>query len=253
MARFVFKDKERTQLIYADKALREDMKIRYYCPNPYCGAEMYVCHGHGPKSPYFRATRKEHRHVENCPYSNSNNDFDPANYDEEAFIFDDAIARLLENNDAGQNNQGNAGNHREGEPHPHPPRTLIQIYSMCKSIPIEESYAGRRIYEMIIDDRSENYSAEDHAGNRIIECNGQKGYIYFDNCKEIRLKAPFESKNIKIILRFNDTGLYEKVKQEIYNNRKKMIVVAGDWEASDDSTLQTDFVNEQQLYIIKNN
>lgn len=252
MASYVYRDEERRQRINADEALQDDVNVRYYCPNPNCDAEMYICQRHGSYSPYFRASKKNRGHVESCPFKNSNNDFDPANYDEDAFSFDDAIGKLLANNEAGQNNQGNAGNHGDGEPQAHPPRTIRQIYYMCKSIPIDETYAGKHIYEMILDDRSWKCNIEDFLGNKIIECNAESGYIYFDDYQEMRISAPFEGKNVTIILKVDDDTLYNKIKREIYNNRAQTIVVAGNLEKLDENTLQTNFLSEKQLYIDKN-
>lgn len=252
MASYVYRDEERRERINADMALQDDMDVRYYCPNPDCNAEMYLCQRNGANNPYFRATKKEHGHVKDCPFKNSNNDFDPADYDEDAFRFDDAIGSLLANNAAGQNNQGNAGNHGNGVPQAHPPRTLRQIYFMCKSIPIEENYGGKHICEMILDDRSWTGNGEDFLGNKIIECNAESGYIYFDEFQEMRLSAPFLGKKITIILNVDDNTLYEKIKHEIYNNRTQTIVVAGYWEQVDENTLKTNFINKKQLYIDKN-
>jgi len=37
----------------------------------------------------------------------------------------------------------------------------------------------------------------------------------------------------------------------IYNNREKIIVVAGNWEQKDEKTLQTNVSSEEQIYINK--
>lgn len=250
MVSFAYRDKERRQRINANQAVQENMEKRYYCPNPACDADMYIRERKGLKSPYFGASRG-HSHVANCCFMNSKNKFKPAEYDEDAFSFDDAISSLLAKKVAGKNKKENTRNHGDGQPQPLPPSTLRQIYFMCKTLPIYDTYAGMHIYDMILDDRSISANDGDFTGNRIIECNGEKGYIYFDDCNEIRLKAPFERKNNKIILKFNDTDLYEYEKSVIYNNREKIIVVAGNWEQKDEKTLQTNVSSKEQIYINK--
>lgn len=248
MVSFAYRDKERRERINANQALQENMKKRYYCPNPDCDAEMYLWERYGAKNPYFGAI-KSHSHVANCCFMNRKNKFNPAKYDEYAFRFDDAISRLLSKNVAGHNNHGNARNHGDGQPQAHPPRTLRQIYIMCKTLPIYDIYGDMHIYDMILDDRSWTGNGEDFLGYKIIECNAESGYIYFDEFQEMRLSAPFLGKKITIILNVEDNTLYEKIKREIYNNRTQTIVVAGDWEKVDENTLQTDFSSEDQLYI----
>lgn len=251
MVSFAYRDKERRQRINANQAIQDKIKKRYYCPNPACDAEMYVCERKGVKNPYFGARKGHKSHVANCLFMNSKNKFKPAKYDEDAFSFDDAIGKLLAKKVAGKNNKGNTKNHGDGPPQVLPPRTLRQIYYMCKTFSIYDTYAGMHIYDMILDDRSISANDGDFTGNRIIECNGEQGYIYFDDCNEIRLKAPFERKNNKIILKFNDIDLYEDVKSVIYNNREKIIVVAGNWEQKDEKTLQTNVSSKEQIYIYK--
>ncbi len=59
--------------------------------------------------------------------------------------------------------------HGTGEPGAHPPRTLRQIYSLCKSLSVRDTYAGKEIGSMILDDRSKYRYPKGCFGNRIIE------------------------------------------------------------------------------------
>ena len=59
--------------------------------------------------------------------------------------------------------------HGTGEPGAYPPRTLRQIYSLCKSFSVGNTYAGKEIGSMILDDRSEYRYPKGCFGNKIIE------------------------------------------------------------------------------------
>lgn len=253
MTRFAYKDKERKEIIYADKALADNLGISYYCPNPDCKAEMYVCQRDGANNPYFRATRKHHGHDKDCLFTKSNKIFDPAGYDESAFEFENAMDRLFTNNSNGQRSQSNGYKYRDCEPSTRPPRTLRQIYKLCKSFPIKETYAGKHIYEMILDNRSVTVDNVDFEGNKIIEAYvRERKMLYHKELREIHLRAPLKSDSYHIILKFDNEKFFYKIKDEIYENKNQTIVIAGNWKKLDEKTLQTNFLSKKQLYIDKN-
>lgn len=251
MVSFAYRDKERRQRINANQALQDNIEKRYYCPNPACDADMYIRERKGLKSPYFGASRG-HSHVANCCFMNSKNKFKPAKYDEDAFSFYDAIGSLLAKKVAGKNKKGNARNHGDGQPQPKPPSTLRQIYFMCKTLPIYDTYAGMHIYDMILDDRSISANDGDFTGNKIIEAYYKEGeMLYYKDLLEIHLLSPLNSNSYEIILKFDDEKLFKKITNMIYNNDEQPIAVAGNWEKIGDKTLQTNFSSKEQIYIYK--
>lgn len=95
MAKYAYRDKDRKNIIYSDKAIKEDRNIAFFCPNHGCDAKLYICAVDGSKSAYFRATKSEFKHILNCPFANSSTEFDSNKYDESKFVYEDAINNLL--------------------------------------------------------------------------------------------------------------------------------------------------------------
>ena len=66
MAKYAYRDKDRKNIIYSDKAIEEDRDTAFFCPNHVCNAKLYICAVDGSKSAYFRATKPNFKHVKNC-------------------------------------------------------------------------------------------------------------------------------------------------------------------------------------------
>lgn len=95
MSEYAYRDKARKDIIYASSALAEDRGKIFFCPNAECGANLYLCAVDGSTSAYFRATKQEYHHIDGCPYKSNSNNFKDELYDEEKFVFDDAIVNLF--------------------------------------------------------------------------------------------------------------------------------------------------------------
>ena len=82
-------------------------------------------------------------------------------------------------------------------------RSLIEntIYSLCKSLSVRDTYAGKEIGSMILDDRSKYRYPKGCFGNRIIEATVD-GRLYNDEKKEVNLASPINSKNTHLYYRF---------------------------------------------------
>ena len=208
MAKYAYRDKDRKHIIYSDEAIEEDRNTAFFCPNHMCNAKLYICAVNGSKSAYFRATKSDFKHIKNCPFGNSSTEFDSNKYDESKFVYEDAINNLLCNTKLSSKKTLSSA-HGTGEPSAHPPKTLRQIYSLCKSFPV-----------------------------------GKK--------KEGYLVSPINSKKYTFILSFLDEDNYKKIRSEIYNNRDKIIVIAGEWESSGEYNKFTSKVyGKKQVAIIK--
>lgn len=250
MAKYAYRDKDRKHIIYSDEAIEEDRNTAFFCPNHMCNAKLYICTVNGSKSAYFRATKSDFKHIKNCPFGNSSTEFDSNKYDESKFVYEDAINNLLCNTKLSSKKTLSSA-HGTGEPSAHPPKTLRQIYSLCKSFPVGNVYAGKEIGSMILDDRSEYRYPKGCFGYKIIEATVD-GKLYDDKKKEVYLVSPINSKKYTFILSFLDEDNYKKIRSEIYNNRDKIIVIAGEWESSGEYNKFTSKVYEKkQVAIIK--
>ena len=250
MAKYAFRDKDRKDIIYSDKAIEEDRNTAFFCPNHNCTAKLYICAVDGSKRTYFRATKSKFKHIPNCPFANSSTEFDSNKYDESNFVYEDAINNLLCKTKPSLLTSFSSS-HGTGEPSVHPPRTLRQIYSMCKSLSVRETYAGKEIGSMILDDRSEYRYPKGCFGYKIIEA-AVDGKLYDDEKKEVYLVSPINSKKYVFILSFLNEDNYKEIRSEIYNNRDKIVVVAGKWESSGNYNKFTSKVfGKKQVAIIK--
>lgn len=254
MASYAYRDKDRKNIIYSHEVIEEDRNTAFFCPNPKCSARLYICAIDGSKMAYFRATKPKFKHIANCPFKNNGKtNFDSDKYDESKFVFDDAIDNLLSTTQTSLTSH-NSSAHKKGKFSIHPPRTLRQIYCMCKSMSVKSLYSGKEVGEMILDDRSEYRYPKGCFGNKIIEAT-TNDWIYDTKNKEIYLTAPINSKKYTFILSFLDGKKYTTIRNEIFNNSNKIIVVAGKWKPSgkDDNFISEVNSKKQVLIINKQN
>lgn len=229
MAMYVYKDKARTEKLLAKNASKEDKNTRFYCPNSECDAYMHICNVDGVSTAYFRAKRS-HGHIDGCIHSSSNG-FNPNDYQEDMFQFEDALSNLTIPSKS-QSKKETPGEHGTGEAESKPPRTIRQIYSMCKSHDCTDDYNGREIGQMLIDDRSIYMFPKGVFGWRIIEGKRKKPHFYDNGKREITLVAPIKDIKYEFVLKFDDDVLFKEIKNNIYSNRNKVIIVAARWSSS---------------------
>ena len=250
MATYAYRDIARKEIIYASNAVKEDRDKIFFCPNVFCTAKLHICAVDGSKKAYFRATQSQFPHVPKCAFSASSREFDAEEFDECAFVFDNAMDNLFAVTRK-QITSKSPGTHGTGKPKKHPPRTLRQMYLMCKSYPVTERYGDKEISGMILDDRSIYRYPKGCFGYKIIE-SCVNGKIYDNIKKQIFLTAPIESKKYSFILQFYDDDVYRIVRDEIYNNRDKFFAVAGKWEKSGVfNCFISDICSRKQVALIK--
>lgn len=249
MAMYVYKDKERTIEFYAQDALRKDIGIRYYCPNPDCNAHMYLCSVDGSSTAYFSANRQGFSHIEDCEFGSSNS-FNPNKTDESAFDFQQALQNML-NPSLSTKKKKVPDTHKTGEFNLKPLSTLRQIYDMCKSFACNQSYNNQVIGQILLDSRSEYMYLRGVFGSRIIEANKKTGNCYSAQKSEIYLVAP-KSKKYEFVLKFSDDELFRFFRDSIYNNYNKLIVVAGNWGSSGKfNVFQTNITSKNQIKVMQ--
>ena len=230
MANHAYRDKERRDLILASEALEENRDKYFYCPNSLCNSKLFVCAGDGSRKAYFRATKSAYKHIANCPYANSSVVFDDNEFNELNFSFESVMQNLLVKKnskpspkDSKRSSYGNHDNHTL--------RTIKQIYSMCKQFPPNYSYGDEKIGRMILDDRTAYWYPKGVFGFKIIE-SCVKGRFYDSDKNEIYLVAPVANPNYHFILSIPDINLYRKIRNMVFENKDKFIIVAGDWKPS---------------------
>lgn len=249
MSMYVFKDKLRTIKFYAKDATKENRSTRFYCPNPDCDAHMYICGVDGSSYAYFSANRREYRHVSKCPFDSSNG-FNPYEHDENTFDFENALEALTSPSKSISGKE-TPGSHGTGTPRKKPLRTIRQIYDMCKSFDSIDTYNGVKIGQMIVDDRSEYMYPKGVFGYRLIE--GEAiGYFYNSEKLEIKILAPIASRKYSFILKFDEEKLFHDIQKGIYENRDKIIVIAGKWQSTGKFNIfYADITSKRQVSIIK--
>ncbi len=249
MALYAFRDKDRKKQILAADAITEDRNNVFYCPNKSCNAHLHICAVDGIKRAYFRATEKAYRHVDGCQFASSD-EFDIDQFDEDKFLFEDALSRLFMPS-MPQEKRKIPGEHGKGIPEKHPPKTIRQIYSMCKSMPVNKKYGDKEICDMLLDERSFYRYPKGCFGHRLIEAKAEtKLYDYTKN--EIYVKAPIQGNGYIFIMHIQDEALFRKMRDEIYNNEDKIIVVAGKWESAGIfDHFATEIQSTKQVAVIK--
>lgn len=249
MSNYVFKDKNRTIKLFAKDAIRENKDTRFYCPNPNCDAHMYICNVEGVSSAYFSANHKNYPHEDKCPFKALNR-FKSDDYDEILFNFESALEALACSTKKDIRGLETTSEHGTGDSRRKPLRTIRQIYDMCKSFDINDTYNEIKIGKMIVDDRSSYMYPKGVFGYKLIE-GKVKGYFYNSQKLEIKILAPITSEKYSFILRFRDEKLFKEIEKAIFENREKMIVVSGNWKSTDKyNYFFTDIISKKQIAII---
>ena len=250
MANYAYRDKERKHIILASEALEEDRYKFFYCPNPLCNSKLFICAVDGSRKAHFRATKSAYKHIANCPYANSSVVFDDNKFNQSNFLFENAIQNLLVKNNSKSamsvSKSSSCDKHTN-----YTLRTIKQIYSMCKQFPPNYSYGNEKIGRMILDDRTAYCYPKGVFGFKIIE-SCVKGRFYDNDKNEIYLVAPIANPNYHFILSIPDINLYRKIRNMVFENKDKFIIVAGQWNSSkaDGRTIKSIIYSNKQITII---
>lgn len=249
MSKIAYLDFNRTRLVLATSAELHSHSIRYFCPNSVCSARMHIVQG---KDPYFAADKCS-PHSLYCPYAASST-YDSGKYDEKAFSLSNFIDNLLRIKEC----QGSSSNSSYKE-HEHsfklPIKTLRVLYDMCKSRGINEEYNFVPIRDLIFDMRCDKSQISQFSGFKIFECQSysRSRLDYDKESSTIKLFTPVNSdKRVCLTLKLDNMNLFWDVESKLYNNRDKLIVVAGIWSPNpNDGGLTTTIQNKQQISVIK--
>ena len=250
MANYAYRDKERKHIILASEALEEDRHKSFYCPNPLCNSKLFICAVDGSRKAHFRATKSAYKHIDNCPYANSSVVFDDNKFNQSNFSFENAIQNLLVKNNS-KSAMSTSKSSSCDEHTNYTLRTIKQIYSMCKQFPPNYSYGNEKIGRMILDDRTAYWYPKGVFGFKIIE-SCIKGRFYDNEKNEIYLVAPVANPNYHFILSIPDINLYRTIRNMVFENKDKLIIVAGEWNLSkEDRRIITSIIySNKQITII---
>lgn len=96
MGTYAYKDEDRNEssVIFAKDVQEKHRKVRYYCPNLDCLAELYICSLDGEKEAYFSANSSI-KHVDGCWGASKNSKIKLNEYTEELFEFEVALTNLM--------------------------------------------------------------------------------------------------------------------------------------------------------------
>ncbi|OOF70747.1 hypothetical protein [Rodentibacter caecimuris] len=251
MSYYAFKDKERTQVIYANEASRFSREITYYCPTYNCNAHLYVCSINGIKTPYFSATKPNFRHSPDCFYKK--NYIDINDYSEQDFNFNSFCESLLVPGKEKENTLRQKGiSEKLGNSScsvKEKINTLRKLYLLCKSKDVRDTYNKKEIGYMLLDKRSLYMNPKGIFGYRIIEAVVQK---YFYNNDDLELYYFMKgSDKYRFILKFEDQERYKETRDTIYNNKDHVIVIFGEWEKSKIfNNFVSSMFSKKQIYIV---
>lgn len=248
MTSFAYKDKDRKIKVVAADLGGFD-STRYYCPNPKCNAEMYLCVNNGSNISYFSANRKRYGHITNC-WAAANKNFDKDDYDESRFSFNDLMSSLLQNSNQNVthsnriNNQNNTNNHNPNATKVI--RSVRNLYLMCKSLSPSDQYNNYEVENMLVDDRVKGKYANGFNGNKLVECAIPN---YFYNRDEGKLFLEYE--DFGIILNFEDRDLLNQFIKKIFSlkTKNKVAIVAGNWTNNGNQEVDTMIENEKQIWL----
>ena len=230
MIKKAYKNESRIKMICAKDALMLGMETRFYCLDTDCNAHMYVCNVEGLSSAYFRAKYKKYPHIEGCN-SNEINSFNLSKADEQKFYFENALNAMFIPDLKSNQKNNNSHTDRTDNSTDNPLRTVSQIYLMCKSFSCEDSYNNIKIGHMLFDNRSNFMYPRGVFGLRLIEAS-TKAHFYDKNTQKIMAVAPRDSKKYEFHLKFLDVSLFNEIKNKIFKNKNKKLIVAGKWVSS---------------------
>lgn len=249
MTMYAYEDEERTKEIKSEEAAQKDRNIRYYCPNHKCQAKLYIWGVDGEKKVYFRSNG-EPGHVKHC-FGGSENSYNPNKTKIDDFVANDIISKMMivskEHSETSLNKpQVSHDREKKEEITPH---TIRQVYDMCKSYSCGDCINNQEIGYILYDERSAFMSPKGIYGNRLIEAKCRR-YLY--NGQSIFLETPITDAQYELELKIHDKELFRKVREKLFNNRDKVIVVAGDWRASNTwNRFVTEFNTMKQIKVLR--
>lgn len=255
MSDYAYRDKNKTQIVYADECTIEDVNSIFYCKNIQCNAQLFLRAIKSTTSTHFVAF-KAHPHIENC-YARNDGSFSITSYDEESFNFENSMQNIMSgvnvkktkviDGDPPKRAKGKAGTTE----YPKPIETVSQIYKMCKELHPNKHYNGVPIWQMLYDDRNNGYLKKGIWGYHLVECS----YVKYNKTDQyIYLKYPINdmlANKYTIILTFKNLDDFNNLNKKLYNQKNLPIVIAGNFKKVGYNQFATEINSGRQIYIPK--
>lgn len=248
MVNHAFLNSDRTQCVSAEWALAANHSRRYFCPNPYCDAHLYICQSDGNRQGYFSANRKLHRHIEHCDYSSSDNST-REQYDGSKFNFPKFIANLVARNSHHSSEQtedkpnvvkaANTVSRKQL-------RTVRQLYTLCKQNPPTEQFNNYKFGDMLFDERSKDMHPNGPVKEMLVEA-VRRPWLYEKGKYVLHLKtATTRSYNLEIHV--PDHRIYNQFRKAIFDNQDSKIVLVGIWSLSRNGNYSSLTIEKKSQY-----
>ena len=144
----------------------EERKKDFYCPSPNCTARMRL----RSKSVYCACFFAMDGHSDSCMYGHLGT-YDPNDYNEEKFDLGNAVMALkaVKKPSKVKSQTKAKGNTKMAHQGPEPPKTLNEILLMLKNHDCHDVIGGKKVGDMLLDDRSMEEFGEDFFGYRVVE------------------------------------------------------------------------------------
>jgi len=234
LSSYAYRDKLRTQVVFATEITINDENNEFYCRDSNCNAKMTWRNGSTVvnKKPYFSALKSK-PHIDGCKFKNEKSSFNENRYDESLFKFIQLVDEYIE---------GNVQIIKRRL------FTLSQIFFMCKSKNMRDVYGDTNIGKILCDNRSNIIYKNGILGPRLVEC---KFYKYNTEEKSIFFKYPLDdNKENKYKLKISfaeNPELFLFVRRKVYNTSTSPIIIIGKWYWQD-GYCTTSFANKHQIY-----
>lgn len=248
MVKHAYLNADRTQCVSARWALTANHSRRYFCPNPYCDAHLYICQSDGNRQGYFSANRKLHRHIEHCDYSSGDNSA-REQYDESKFDFHKVMAKLITRDPYHPSKQtedkpnavktGNTVSRKQLT-------TVRQLYTLCKQNPPMEQFNNYKFGNMLFDERSKDMHPNGPIKEMLVEAVKRRWFFDSEECT-IFLKTA-TTRSYKLEIHVPDRRTYYQFKKTIFDNPDSKIVLAGTWSLSRDGAYSSLTVEKKSQY-----
>lgn len=252
MSKLAYRKLNKTHLIKAEDLYGEPPGRTYYCPDPDCPAQLTRVMSQGIKAPYFRALAR-HPHRKDCPFAKNAAGLEER-YDESRFDFHRILLGIMSTTERSQPHS------KHGAPNPSAkpdaaravirvPRTIHQLYELLKALPPQNTYGGKRIAEMLFDDRGAYLYTQFVSGDKLIECRPCRKF-YDPEKQEFYLESLPEKNRYRLVLTCQNPSTFARIRELLYNHRDYSLVVAGNWSMTKDRrqrTAQSPILSKKQL------
>lgn len=255
MGTYAYEDSARKIKIYATKCPARLKDTPLFCWNPDCMAKVKLAAANSVhKNPYFHLASDDDVHIGWC--ENKNLFKGSRDYDETDFNFNNIIATLLTKKT--NSSSGKAAPTPAVPPTPSSapihtkPKSIADIYQICKSLGLDEEFAGIERKRMLCDNKSNFFYSKGILGQHLVECT----YHKFDpNTRTLYFKYPCNrtlANQYSVGLRFapeNADTFQQLVNFFLGCSADQTFVIAGDWKRISNYYI-SDCASKKAIYAI---